>query len=45
VLYYLDAGLADSLHLATAIEFGCDVFRTNDNELANFTDIAIEELP
>jgi predicted nucleic acid-binding protein len=38
-------GLADSLHLATAIESGCDVFLTNDNQLANFPDIAIEELP
>jgi uncharacterized protein len=38
-------GLADSLHLATAIECGCDAFLTNDNQLANFPDITIEELP
>jgi predicted nucleic acid-binding protein len=38
-------GLADSLHLAAAIEFGCDVFLTNDNQLTNFVDIRIEELP
>jgi len=38
-------GLADALHLATAIEFGCDAFLTNDNHLANFQDIAIEVLP
>jgi predicted nucleic acid-binding protein len=38
-------GLADALHLAAAIESGCDVFLTNDNQLANFPDIKIEELP
>ena len=38
-------GLADALHLATAIESGCDVFLTNDSQLANFPDIAVEELP
>ena len=38
-------GLADALHLATAIESGCDVFLTNDNQLANFPDITIEALP
>jgi len=38
-------GLADALHLATAVESGCDVFLTNDNQLANFPDIAIEVLP
>jgi uncharacterized protein len=38
-------GLADALHLATAIESGCDVFLTNDNQLANFPDITIEVLP
>jgi hypothetical protein len=38
-------GLADALHLAAAIEFGCDVFLTNDNQLANFPDIMVEELP
>jgi uncharacterized protein len=38
-------GLADALHLAAAIECGCDVFLTNDNQLANFPDISVEELP
>jgi predicted nucleic acid-binding protein len=38
-------GLADALHLATAIETGCDVFLTNDDQLANFPDILVEELP
>ena len=38
-------GLADALHLADAIEFGCDVFLTNDNQLAKFPDITVEELP
>jgi predicted nucleic acid-binding protein len=38
-------GLADALHLAAAIEFGCDVFLTNDNQLAAFPDITIEVLP
>jgi uncharacterized protein len=38
-------GLADALHLAVAIESGCDVFLTNDNQLSGFADIAIEVLP
>ena len=38
-------GLADSLHLAAAIESGCDVFLTNDNQLAGFHDIKVEVLP
>lgn len=38
-------GLADALHLAVAIESGCDVFLTNDNQLAGFPDITIEKLP
>ncbi len=37
--------LADALHLAAAIESGCDRFLTNDNPLSNFTDILVEELP
>lgn len=37
-------GLADALHLAAAIETGCDVFLTNDSQLANFPDITVEEL-
>ena len=38
-------GLADSLHLAAALESGCDVLLTNDQQLSNFPDLAIEELP
>jgi predicted nucleic acid-binding protein len=38
-------GLADALHLAAAIEIGCDVFLTNDNQLASFPDITVEVLP
>jgi predicted nucleic acid-binding protein len=38
-------GLADALHLAAAIEYGCDVFLTNDNQLGNFPDITVETLP
>ncbi|MBW3539280.1 MAG: hypothetical protein KY476_03345 [Planctomycetes bacterium] len=38
-------GLADALHLAAAIEAGCDVFLTNDHQLSNFPDITVEELP
>ncbi|HEX3654883.1 MAG TPA: PIN domain-containing protein [Pirellulales bacterium] len=38
-------GLADALHIATAIESGCDVFLTNDNQLNGFPDITVEELP
>ncbi len=38
-------GLADALHLAAAIESGCDVFLTNDHHLSNFPDITVEVLP
>jgi len=38
-------GLADALHLAAAIESGCDVFLTNDNQLGAFPDITVEVLP
>lgn len=37
-------GLADSLHLAAAIHFGCDVFLTNDRRLDGFTDLPAEVL-
>lgn len=37
--------LADSLHLAAAIESSCQVFLTNDNRLSTCTDITIEVLP
>jgi uncharacterized protein len=38
-------GLPDALHLAAAIESGCDRFLTNDAQLANFPDIVVEVLP
>jgi predicted nucleic acid-binding protein len=38
-------GLADALHLAVAVESGCEVFLTNDNQLAGFPDITIEVVP
>lgn len=37
--------LADSIHLAAAIEAGCDLFLTNDSRLASFPDIPVEVLP
>lgn len=37
--------LGDSLHLAAAIESGCDRFLTNDLRLNRCTDITIEVLP
>ena len=36
--------LADSLHLAAAVEAGCGRFLTNDTRLAAFTDIPVEVL-
>jgi predicted nucleic acid-binding protein len=32
----------DSLHLAAAVEASCDVFLTNDVQLARFAGIAVE---
>lgn len=37
--------LGDSLHLAAAVEAGCDVFLTNDTRLSAFADITVEVLP
>jgi predicted nucleic acid-binding protein len=37
--------LADSLHLAAAVEAGCDTFLTNDARLSTFTGIPVEVLP
>ncbi len=37
--------LADSLHLAAAIEGMCDVFLTNDTQLQRFTGITVSMLP
>jgi predicted nucleic acid-binding protein len=34
----------DSLHLAAAVEGGCDAFLTNDQRLAKFPTVAIEVL-
>ncbi|MCC6125365.1 MAG: PIN domain-containing protein [Pirellulales bacterium] len=34
----------DALHLATAVEFRCDRFLTNDNRLSDFSDISVELL-
>jgi len=38
-------GLADSLHLATAVESRLERFLTNDNRLAAFPDMIVEILP
>lgn len=35
----------DSIHLAIAVESGCDRFLTNDLRLTRFTGIAVEILP
>jgi uncharacterized protein len=35
----------DALHLATAVEHGCDVFLTNDTRLNRFPDLTVEVLP
>jgi predicted nucleic acid-binding protein len=35
----------DAIHLAAAIESGCDRFLTNDARLARFTGLAVEILP
>jgi predicted nucleic acid-binding protein len=35
----------DALHLAAAVESGCDRFLTNDTRLSKFTDIPVEVLP
>lgn len=35
----------DALHLAAAVEAGCDRFLTNDTRLSTFTDIPVEVLP
>jgi len=37
--------LGDSLHLAAAVEAGCDRFLTNDHHLSGFADITVEVLP
>jgi predicted nucleic acid-binding protein len=37
--------LPDALHLAAAIDFGCEAFLTNDNDLAGFLEIKVDVLP
>ena len=37
--------LADSLHLACAVEYRFDRFLTNDQRLSGFSDITVETLP
>jgi predicted nucleic acid-binding protein len=37
--------LGDSLHLAAAVEAGCDRFLTNDTRLSAFRGIPVEVLP
>ena len=37
--------LGDSLHLAAAVEAGCDRFLTNDLQLVSFSQITVEVLP
>lgn len=38
-------GLADSLHLAAAVEYRCERFLTNDLRLSAFTDLVVDVLP
>jgi predicted nucleic acid-binding protein len=38
-------GLADSLHLAAAVEYRLDRFLSNDQRLAGFPDVTLELLP
>jgi predicted nucleic acid-binding protein len=35
----------DALHLAVAVQAGCDSFLTNDHRLAGFPDITVDVLP
>jgi predicted nucleic acid-binding protein len=37
--------LADCLHLAAAVQAGCDCFLTNDHRLAGFPEITVDVLP
>jgi predicted nucleic acid-binding protein len=40
-----DFSTVDAIHLATAVENGCQVLLTNDSRLSRFTDLAVEVLP
>jgi predicted nucleic acid-binding protein len=35
----------DAIHLAAALEGGCDIFLTNDARLSSFHDLTVEVLP
>jgi predicted nucleic acid-binding protein len=35
----------DAIHLAAAVQGGCDIFLTNDTRLSSFHDLAVEVLP
>lgn len=35
----------DALHLAAAVESGCNIFLTNDTRLSRYPDITVEVLP
>lgn len=37
--------IPDALHLAAALEAGCQVFLTNDARLSGFPDLTVEPLP
>jgi predicted nucleic acid-binding protein len=37
--------LGDALHLAVAVDGGCDTFLTNDKRLSAFPDLTVEILP
>jgi hypothetical protein len=37
--------LDDTVYLAAAADLGCHTFLTDDNQLASFADITVEELP
>ena len=37
--------LPDAIHLAVAVESGCEMFLTNDNKLDGFSDLTVEILP
>ncbi len=47
MLVYLDTcfSLPDAIHLAAAVESGCEMFLTNDNRLDGFSDLTVEILP
>ena len=40
-----DFATVDAIHLAVAVENGCQIFLTNDHRLDRCTDVAVEVLP